>query len=240
MAIVEWKKAGTCAIVSMNNAENAHNLEFAKALNQAIDAVVEDKSVTSLILTSTDGKHFSTGVDVVWLLTQQAEGNIQNIKNFMYTMNDVFKKLLLIPIPTIAAINGHAFGNGSVLCCACDFRFMKSDRGYFCFPEVDLGIPFLPSMLAYIKKSIPYYKFNELCLSGRKVGAAELEVSHVIEKACVDENDLMKEALAFAQTFTKKRGIFGEHKKRLHKHIFEIMETEDPEFIEPINLMVQD
>jgi hypothetical protein len=50
----------------------------------------------------------------------------------------------------------------------------------------------------------------------------------------------MAESLGFARTFTKKRGIFGEHKKRMHKHIVQVMETEDPEFIEPLFLMIQD
>jgi len=59
-------------------------------------------------------------------------------------MNDLFKKLLLYPMPVIAAINGHAFGNGALLSCTCDFRFMRSDKGFFCFPEVDVSIPSFP------------------------------------------------------------------------------------------------
>jgi hypothetical protein len=50
----------------------------------------------------------------------------------------------------------------------------------------------------------------------------------------------MKESLAFAKTFNKKRGIFKEHKTRMHKQIIQIIDTEDKEFIEPLFLMVQD
>lgn len=42
-----------------------------------------------------------------------------------------------MPLPVIVAIDGHAFGNGSIICCTRDFRFMRSDRGFFGFPEVD-------------------------------------------------------------------------------------------------------
>jgi enoyl-CoA hydratase/carnithine racemase len=45
MAIVEWEKEGTVAIVKLNNGGNAQNLEFANALNTALDEVVEDKEV---------------------------------------------------------------------------------------------------------------------------------------------------------------------------------------------------
>lgn len=83
-------------------------------------------------------------------------------------------------------MNGHTFGNGSILACSCDYRFMKADRGFFCFPEVDVNIPFLPSMLQTIRKAIPYYKLEELIFSGKRVGAKELEEHHVLVKACDD------------------------------------------------------
>jgi enoyl-CoA hydratase/carnithine racemase len=156
MPVVEWKKEGSIAIVYMNNGENRHNPDFAKGMLDALGAIKADTSITATVLTSSDPKNFSLGIDVTWLGERMNAKDTQAIKDFMYAMNDVFKSLLLFPMPVIAAINGHAFGNGAILSCACDFRFMKSDRGYFCFPEVDLGIPFLPGMIAWVKKAFPY------------------------------------------------------------------------------------
>jgi enoyl-CoA hydratase/carnithine racemase len=207
---------------------------------QKLDEALAEKDVTAVIITSTDTKYWSLGVDIDWLGKQLQAQAFQNIKDFMYGMNEVFKKLLLLPVPAIAAINGHAFGNGAILSCACDFRFMRSDKGFFCFPEVDLGIPFLPGMTAFVKKAIPYYKFNELKLTGRKASAAELETHHVIQKASANADELMKDVSAFAKTFQKKRGIFKELKKRMHKEIIRIIEQEDPEYIESLFLMVQE
>ena len=240
MAIVEWKKDENIAIITMNTAENRHNVMFAQAMLQALDEIEADKEINGIVLTSSDAKNFSLGVDIEWLMPRMAEKDFKAIKDFMYGMNNVFKRLLLIPMPVVAAINGHAFGNGAILSCACDFRFMRSDRGFFCFPEVDLGIPFLPGMIAFVKKAMPYYKFNKMKLTGRRVGAPELAEHHVIEKACSNVDELMKESIAFAKSFKKKRGIFGEHKKRLHKHIIEVIDKEDPEFIESLFLFIQD
>jgi enoyl-CoA hydratase/carnithine racemase len=105
---------------------------------------------------------------------------------------------------------------------------MKSDRGFFCFPEVNLGIPFRPGMNAFIKKAVPLYKLSEMQLTGNRYTAQELEAHHIILKACNDKEDLMAKALAYAKTFQKKRGIFGELKKRLYKDIIEIMDTPVP------------
>ena len=57
-------------------------------------------------------------------------------------------RFLTLPVPTAAAVVGHAFGAGAMLALAHDFRVMRADRGYFCFPEVDIRIPFTPGMAA--------------------------------------------------------------------------------------------
>lgn len=240
MAIVEWEKDESVAIIRMNAGENRHNMDFGKALCAAMDEALADAEIKAIVLTGTDGKNFSQGIDLGWLGGKLNDQDYQAMKDFMYLMNEVFKKLLTVPVPTIAAISGHAFGNGAILSCACDFRFMRADRGYFCFPEVDLGIPFLPGMIAFCKKAFPYYRFNEMKLTGRRVGAAELEADHVITKACDSLESLLTESVAFAKTFQKKRGIFGEHKKRLHKEILEIMDVEDKPVIESLALFIAD
>ena len=238
MNIVDLTLDGTVAVITMDNSENRQNLAFARAMGKAFDEALAEESVTAIIITSAGDKYFSAGVDLEWMMDRFSNNALDDMRAFMYGMNGVFKKCLLAPVPVIAAINGHAFGNGAILSCACDFRFMKSDRGFFCFPEVDVSIPFLPGMVAFVKKAIPYYKFNEMKLTGKRVAAPELEEHHVIEKACADKAELMETAIAFARTFNKKRGIFGEHKRRLHKHIIDIMDKEDPEYIEPLNLMM--
>lgn len=241
MAIISWSKDENVAIISMNNGENRQNLDFAEAMNKAIDEIVADKTVQALVLTSSDEKNFSQGVDVAWMAPLYQSKNFQPIKDFMYRMNDVFKKLMLSPLPTIAAINGHAFGNGAIIACACDFRFMRADKGFFCFPEVNVGIPLLYGMNAFVKKAVPLYKLVEMQFSGNRYGAPELEQFHIIKKACAGQEELMTEALAFARTFQKKRGILGEMKKRMYRDIIEIMDTMDPkESIEPVFLMIPD
>jgi len=240
MAIVYRQMDEGVAVVYMNNNENLQDLAFSQALNAVLDEAVADSQTRAVVLTSSDPKFFSNGIHVNWLMEKYAAQEFQAIRDFCYGMDEVFKKLLLAPVPTIAAINGHAFGNGAILSCACDFRFMKSDRGFFCFPEVDLGIPFLPGMDAFIEKAVPRWKFNELKLTGRRATAPELEAHHVIEKACDNAEHLMAETMGFAKSFNKKRGIFAEHKKRMHGSIIEVIDRENPAHIDAVNLLVSE
>jgi len=240
MAVIEWTKEGGVAVVTMCNGANKQNLEFANQMNQCFDEILKDASLFSILLTSSDEKNFSQGIDIEWMGQKMHEKDFDSIKSFMYGMNSVFKRILLMPIPVIAAINGHAFGNGAMLASACDFRFMKKDRGFFCFPEVDVSIPFLPGMIAFVRKSIPEYQFNEMILSGKRMTADVLEASHVIMKACDNQEALMAEAMGFAGTFMKKRGIFGELKKRMHKEVVHIIDTQDTVHIDALDLFVQE
>nr|WP_320191154.1 enoyl-CoA hydratase/isomerase family protein [uncultured Desulfobacter sp.] len=238
MAVIEWKKQNGVAIVSMCNAANTMNKIFSQNFNQCLDQIESDAHVKSIILTGLDAKNFSQGIDVEWIGEKLATNQDQEVIDFMYEMNDVFKRLLLFPVPVIAAINGHAFGNGAIIACACDFRFMRKDKGFFCFPEVDIGIPLLPGMIALVRKALPEYIFNHMVLSGQRMTAVDLEHANVLVKACENQEDLMKEAMAFAASFDKKRGIFRELKNRVHKRVIRIMDEQDPEYIDTLNLFV--
>ncbi|MEM8538048.1 MAG: enoyl-CoA hydratase/isomerase family protein [Pseudomonadota bacterium] len=237
MAIIEYETRGKTAVVTLNNAANQQDLAFAKAMLSAIDQAEADKSIKAMVITSSDEKNWSQGVDLGFLNAALKAQRHDDVKAFMYAMNDVFARLLTAPFPVIAAITGHAFGNGAMLACACDFRFMRADRGYFCFPEVDIAIPFLPGMIAFVKTAVPYHLFNEMKLTGRRVTAEELATAHVIQKACVDADATLAAAMEYAATFNKARGIFGEHKRRLHKHVLDVMDTEDKPLIENMQLM---
>ncbi len=238
MSVMEWGKDGSVAVIQMHNGANRQNLVFVEEMNQCLNEIEADKDIYALVVTSTDEKNFCQGIDIEWLMGKMNENDLGSIKAFLHGINGIFKRLLLMPLPVIAAINGHAFGNGAMLACTCDFRFMKKDKGFFCFPEVDISIPFLPGMIEFVRKAVPEYKFNEMILSGKRVGAEELYYSKVIVKACCDKDELLRDALAFARTFTKKRGIFGELKKRMHKGIIRVMETEDIEQIESMSLFI--
>jgi enoyl-CoA hydratase/carnithine racemase len=238
MSRIEWKKTDTVGVITMNDGENRQNPDFVRAVLTAFDEIEQDAEISSVIISSSDKKNWSLGIDLQWMSVVMSEKDFQGMRDFMYGMNRVYARILRYPMPVIAAINGHAYGGGTVMACACDFRFMKSDRGFFCFPEVDISIPFLPGMMAIIEKAVPYYKLEELVLTGKRSVAAELEAHHVIVKTCENEEALMKESMTYAKTFTKKRPIFGELKRRMHGRILEIMEKEDPAFIEPLHLTI--
>ncbi len=219
----------------MCNGENRHNPEFISTLLKILNEVEEDETVSSLIIVSNDKKNWSLGIDLEWLSVAIHEQNFRSVKEFMYGLNKLFERMLTYPLPIIAAMNGHVTGNGIVMASACDYRFMKSDRGFFSFPEIDTSTQLLPGTIAIMKKAMPYHCLEEIILRGKRFVADELEALHIIQKACKNEKELITETLTLGKSFKKKRTVVGALKQRLHKNIIEIMINVDPEFIESLH-----
>lgn len=239
MALVEYQLDENVALVTLNNGENRFNRDFLNAILDVLDEVEKEEQATALVVRSSHEKIWSNGIDLEWLAPFYQSGELDHIKAFLYQLNDVFKRLLLYPMPTIAAITGHAFAGGAILSCAFDFRFMRSDRGFFCFPEVDIQIPFLPGMIALCEKAIPKYKFEELKYTGKRATAEECAQSGFIMKAC-HMDQLMDDVMAFAKANGKKRKIFGIMKERMNGRVVRVMDEEDPPLIETATLFVGD
>ena len=234
--LIDITTQGSIAVLTMNTAENRHNPEFLSEFNQHLDQIEADQSIKSIILTSVSEKNWSLGIDLAWM--SQPTNTPEIISGFMTDLAGLLKRLVTFPMPIIAALNGHTYGNGSVLACACDFRFMKSDKGFFCFPEVDVLVPFVPSMFPLINKAIPQTFFNRLAMTGQRVGAQELLDKQVVEAIFANEEELQAGVVEFAKTFNKNRWIYGQNKTQMNKQILTTMKEEDPAFIENVSILL--
>ncbi len=231
MALIDYKTDGKTAILTLNSGENRFNPDFLNSFLKALDEIEEKTDATTLVVTSGHEKIFSNGIDLEWIIPVIQKNDIDTAKDFFYLLNKVFKRTLTYPMITIAAVSGHVFAGGAIWSCAFDFRFMRSDRGFFCLPEVDLGIPFLPGMIALLKKAIPMYKLEEMHHTGVRLTADQCLEHHIVSGSFPGD-DLMEKTLEFAKNLNKKREIIGEMKKRLYHDIIRSLDVDDVPYIE--------
>ena len=231
MALVEYRTEDHVAVVSMNSGENRFNPFFLEAFLGVLDQIEAETEATTLVVHSSHEKIFSNGIDLDWLVPVIQSRDIAAAKAFFYQLNRVFKRLVTYPLVTVAAISGHAFAGGAILSCAFDFRFMRSDRGFFCLPEVDLGIPFLPGMNAILRNAIPGPALLEMQLTGVRLTADMCRQYHIVRGA-YPMDQLMDETMNFARQVNKKRATVAELKARLNHSIVHAINVEDVAYIE--------
>lgn len=230
MPRVEYTRDGDVAVLTMSSGENRFNPDFIGEMQGALDAIERDADARALVVRSAHDKIFCNGIDLDWYRPLEEKGDVEAITAFCFSLNALLRRILLYPMPTIAAITGHAFAGGAIMCCCFDFRFMRSDRGFFCFPEVDLGIPFWPGMVAMVKKAMPQYILDELYYTGVRLTGRECEEHHIARRSFPVET-LMDETLAFARSLGKSRPAYAAQKERMNAHIIRIIDEVDPAVI---------
>lgn len=231
MALVDFTVDGHVALVTLNDGENRFNPAFLNAFMGVLNDIETNSDATTLVVHSHHEKIFSNGIDLEWLLGVLQNNDLATSKQFFYDLMQVFKRLVTYPLVTIAAISGHAFAGGAIFSSAFDFRFMRTDRGFFCLPEVDLSIPFLPGMNAVLRSAIPEQVLREMQLTGARLTAEMCKAAQIV-KGAFPGDQLLEETLAFARQVNKQRPIVKALKARLNEPIVHAIEVEDVAFIE--------
>lgn len=222
MAKVDYELDEHVAIMSMNSGENRFNFPFFEAINSVLDELEQNSDVKVLVTKSSDPKIWCNGIDLDWLLpAQKADPEIG--KRFSAEMFGLMRRVLAYPMLTIAAITGHAFAGGAFLSFAHDFRFMRSDRGWMCLPEVDLGMTLGPVFSILSRRAMPQYIFEEMQYTGVRLTAEECVEHRIVKKASHIDN-LMAEVTAYAKSLNKDRSLIERMKMETHKESIAIID----------------
>jgi len=220
MSIMDLKKQGDVFILSMQSGENRFNRTFIEALNEALDTVENSSGPAALVTIGGEDKFYSNGLDLAWL---SGDGQSE-APEFIKTVLKLLGRIMAFPVPTAAAINGHAFAAGAMLALAHDFRVMRSDRGFFCLPEVDINIPFAPGMTALIKSRLTPNVFRSLLLTGARKGGADAKELGIVDEAIPADQVLPRAMACVAPLAGKDRHTFRAIKRGMYADALALLE----------------
>ena len=133
-------------------------------INDALDACSQDDSVKLLLITGAGEKAFSAGVEV-------ADHTPDKVEQMIEVFHGIIKRLLVFPLPTVAALNGSAMGGGCELALACDMVLATEDTKVG-QPEIKLGV-FPPIAAILMPRIMAQPRAMELLLGGGLIGAQE-------------------------------------------------------------------
>jgi enoyl-CoA hydratase len=193
---IDITQSGDCAVMTLNRAEKLNALSFAilREIDAALDRL-KTLPVRALIVIGAGGKAFCAGADIEELRNR----TLLDQKRGAELGQAVFEKLSRLPIISIAAIDGFAFGGGLELALACTFR-IATRRAKVGLPEIKLGL--IPGYggTQRLPRVVGEARALDMILSGRTVAAEEGERIGLFNRL-VDENAL-EAALAYASEFT--------------------------------------
>ncbi len=205
---LKYRKEGHIGILTLSRPKslNALNAKLLHELGDAVDMISADETVHVLIITG-DGKAFVAGADI----PEMKDYNSEEGREWGELGSSIFKKVELMKIPTIAAVNGFALGGGCELAMSCDIR-IASDNAKFGQPEVGLGITPGYSGCVRLPRLIGIAKAKELILTGDYISASEAERLGLVNKV-VSSEELMNVAIELAGKIASKAQLAVRYSK---------------------------
>ncbi|MFC4051470.1 enoyl-CoA hydratase-related protein [Actinomadura syzygii] len=202
--MIDLQRDGDVYVLRFDAGENRFGPDFLAAVEDALDTVAKNDGPGALVTAGT-GKFYSNGLDLDWLGAHRDE-----FEPYLGRVHALYARLLTLPMPTVAAVNGHAFAGGAMLALAHDFTVMRTDRGYFCLPEVDLGMSFTPGMSALIRARLSAATAHEAMITGRRYTADEARAAGIVQRTAA-EADVLPAAVELAASLAAKNGtVVGE------------------------------
>ncbi|MCE0534725.1 enoyl-CoA hydratase-related protein [Kineosporia rhizophila] len=187
-------------LLDLGDGENVFSPEWMTSVSGLLEDVTHTEGPRALVTTAT-GKIWSNGLDLQWLREQDD----QRFTDYVIAVHQLFAKLLELPVPTVAALQGHAFAAGGIFALAHDFRVMRADRGYFCLPEVEIGIPFTVAMSSLIQSRLTPHAAHEAMVTGRRYGGTDAQAAGIVDLA-VAETEVLPTAVKYAAELAPKAG----------------------------------
>lgn len=182
------------ALLTLNRPEvmNSFNFGMLLALKERIEAIQLDPEVRVVIITGAGEKAFCAGAD----LKERATYSEQQVREFIFTIRNLFTFIEYLNKPVIGAVNGIALGGGTELALACDLR-IASTTASMGLTETRLAIIPGAGGTQRLPRLVGRGKAKELIFTGRRVDAQEALDIRLVNKICPPES-LLDECLSMA------------------------------------------
>ena len=207
----------TVFVLDLGDTENRFHPDWLAAVDAALDEVEGADGPRALVAAAT-GKFFSNGLDLDWLSVHADQH-----EEYVISVHALFARMLALPVITVAALQGHTFAAGAMLSLAHDLRVMRADRGFWCLPEADIGIPFTRGMSALIQARLTPQTGHEAMTTARRYGGADALAAGIVDRA-VDEDAVRCTAVEIAAAQAGKAGTtLATIKTRMYAPVLDLL-----------------
>lgn len=175
---------------------------------QCLLKISADNDIRALVITGS-GKCFSAGLD----LKVAPYYSLLEQRQMVEELNDIVLTLYEFPIPTVAAVNGHAIAGGFILALSCDYRIGTTSECKIGVTESRVGIPFPTSTMEVLQAELSPSVARKMTLVGRNFGPAE-----AFQNGILDELQQPNEVLSRAKEVAMDLGAMPREAYTQIKH----------------------
>lgn len=211
---VTFEVDGAVAIITLNRPQklNAVTPEMADAIVAAVTECNDSNTIRCVILTGAGERAFCAGSDIRELDTYETPWQFRNRPDYC----DAFRALLK---PSIAAVNGYAFGGGLETAMSCDIR-IASENAQFAAPEIKLGWIGGGGMAAHLAHSIGASNAALMIMTGDPIPADTAERWGLVSEV-VSQPDLLKRAREIANVIASRAPIAAKRQAQSQGRCFD-------------------
>jgi len=197
-----YNKSNGTAIIKLNRPKvlNAMNKQLWLDIQDALDDVLQDDTIKALIFTG-EGRAFSTGED----LKDSKGRSLTAYRDYLTHLQEISRRIIRFPKPTIAAVNGYALGSGYELSLACDIR-IAAEGAKFGSPEARVSSSVTGGAMRLLQDLVGPGKARELLFTCDYIDGRQAERIGLVNKTVPDDR-LMDEALAMAGKIVQNSGF---------------------------------
>lgn len=224
MYTMELKKEGNVFVLSLINEVQSNTItdDFINECNSVLDELEAVPGNTALVVTSTDPKYWSNGLNWEFLMAKPP-GYLTQLAS---SLDRLYLRMVLLNMPTVGCLTGHTYAAAAILATTFDFRLMRADRGFFCFPEVDINIPFTPVIHRIIDLMLPDRQaISELVLAGKRISGEEALMMKVV-CAIYPRETLFAKAMEMAEFLSRKdRKMYTKLKRNMRIELVRLQQN---------------
>lgn len=182
--------------IQLNRPEvfNALNTKTLMEINETLHEIEHDSNIRVLIFTGSGEKAFCAGAD----LKERKDMDDNATLAFVHLISSTMRRIFEWPVPTIAKMNGVAFGGGLELALACDMR-LSTSTAQMGLTECGLGIIPGAGGTQLLPKVVGMAKAKEMIFGAKRVGAAEARSIGLVNEVYSSQSDLDAETLSIAR-----------------------------------------
>ncbi|XP_010274429.1 PREDICTED: enoyl-CoA delta isomerase 2, peroxisomal-like [Nelumbo nucifera] len=213
------KRGNIFFLTLIRDDEHRLNPKLIGEIRSALSQVHAEATRGSVLVTTGQGKFFSNGFDLAWAESAGSTGFLHRLHHMSGGLKAIIVDLLSLPMPTIAAVSGHAAAAGFLFALSHDYVLMRKDRGFLYMSELDIGLTLPDYFMALLREKIqsPMAR-RDVVLQAAKVKAEEAVKMGIIDSAHDSAAETLEAALRMGEKLALAArkwdgGIYAEIRK---------------------------